>query len=102
MIFWHENDLHLWNSTYLCKREVKWTLLNLASDFVDYADFERQEITHKHIGRVNTNKNRIIKMIVCQTTFYVHNSSRIMILPPYFPNISSPITFIEAGTDKIK
>ena len=50
----------------------------------------------------NTNKNRITKMIVCQTTFYVHNSSRIMILPPSFPNISSPITFIEAGTDKTK
>lgn len=22
----------------------------MASDFVDYADFERQEITHKHVG----------------------------------------------------
>ena len=26
MIFRHENDFHLWNFTYLCKREVKWTL----------------------------------------------------------------------------
>ena len=26
MIFSHENDFHLWNFTYLCKREVKWTL----------------------------------------------------------------------------
>lgn len=25
MIFSHENDLHLWSFTYLCKREVKWT-----------------------------------------------------------------------------
>ena len=26
MNFRHENGLYLWNFTYLCKREVKWTL----------------------------------------------------------------------------
>ena len=41
MIFRHENDLHLQEFDYLCKREVKWTLLQT---------FERLEITPKHVG----------------------------------------------------
>ena len=33
MIFRHKKDLHLWNFTYLCKREVKWTLSQTLKDW---------------------------------------------------------------------
>ena len=32
MNFIHENGLYLWNFTYLCKREVKWTLSQTLKD----------------------------------------------------------------------
>ena len=44
MIFRHENNLRLLEFTYLCKREVKWTLSQT---------FERLEITHKHVEMSN-------------------------------------------------
>ena len=33
MIFRHENDLRLLEFTYLCKREVKWTLSQTLKDW---------------------------------------------------------------------
>ena len=33
MNFRHENGLYLWNFTYLCKREVKWTLSQTLKDW---------------------------------------------------------------------
>ena len=41
MIFRHENDLRLLEFAYLCKREVKWTLLQT---------FERLEIPHEYLN----------------------------------------------------
>ena len=62
-------------------------------------------------NRVRVCQNRHILLFVRGYSQYLNSiyynntilySSRIMILPPSFPNISSPITFIEAGTDKTK